>query len=378
MTRPETLPPLQTVTPTPVERLVLDHENPRLAGREKGAGDAELVARLYRGEDLAELLQSIAANGYIDIEPLVVLADGDRLVVLEGNRRLAAVRLFREPGLVERVSRRAGLRIAMPDISGAHRRTLDRISVYRVASREKARSFIGFKHINGAAKWDSYAKARFAADWYRAGAAPLDDIARRIGDRHDTVKRMVNAIYVLDQASAENIFDIADRMSRRLNFSHLYTALSRQPYMRFLGLDSNWSRFDPGPSPVPEENLGELREILTWLYGSRRDDVQPVVVTQNPDVKQLAEILDSPEGLAVLRSTGSLRDAYADTGPADRRFQESLVRARQHIQEAVNNLRGFDGRDKALVGIAEDVLETARAVYVHVKMKLREAGKNEK
>ena len=122
----------------------------------------------------------------------------------------------------------------------------------------------------------------------------------------------------------------------------------------------------------------------------RRDDVQPVVVTQNPDVKQLAEILDSAEGLAVLRSTRSLRDAYADTGPADRRFREALVLARQHIREAVNNLRGFDGQDKALVDIAEDVLETAsvvykrmkkRAVYAYVKKKnkkLREAGKNEK
>ena len=117
------------------------------------------------------------------------------------------------------------------------------MSVYRVASREDARSFIGFKHINGAAKWDSYAKAKFAADWYRDGAVSLTEIASQIGDKHDTVKRMVNAIYVLEQAQKAEIFRIDDRVNPRFSFSHLYTALSRAPYMEFLGLDSAWARY---------------------------------------------------------------------------------------------------------------------------------------
>lgn len=366
--------PLESVSSVSVERLVLDRRNPRLVSVEGEGTDAGIIAQLYRAEDLGELLQSIAANGYLDIEPLIVLAEGESLLVLEGNRRLAAIRLFREPDLARRISEKEGIRITPPDIPEHHRHTLDRVSVYRVASREDARSFIGFKHINGAAKWDSYAKAKFAADWYRGGEVPLAEIAGRIGDRHDTVKRMVSAIYVLEQAQKAEIFRIDDRVNPRFSFSHLYTALSRAPYMRFLGLEAAWSRYDPKPDPVPGDRLDHLSEVLRWMYGSKEEGVDPAVQSQNPDVKRLGDVIESAEGLAVLRTTGSLSEAHESTQPAGRKFSEALLRARKEIREASHSLRGFDGRDESLVDVAEDVLETTRAVHDRMKKKMRDAA----
>ena len=366
--------PLKSVSSVPVERLVLDRKNPRLVAVDRSATEADVIAQLYRAEDLGELLQSIAANGYLDIEPLIVLAEGESLTVLEGNRRLAAIRLFREAGLADRIADRVRVRITLPDISKHHRRTLDRVSVYRVASREDARSFIGFKHINGAAKWDSYAKAKFAADWYRDGAVPLADIASQIGDKHDTVKRMVNAIYVLEQAQKAEIFRIDDRVNPRFSFSHLYTALSRAPYMEFLGLDSAWSRYDPNPDPVPDDRFDHLSEVLRWMYGSKEENVDPAVRSQNPDIKRLGDVLASAEGLAVLRATGSLSEAHESTQPADRRFSEALLGARKKVREASNSLRGFDGLDESLVDIAEDISETAQTICERMKKKVREAA----
>ena len=366
--------PLESVSSVPVKGLVLDRKNPRLVAVDRCATDADIIAELYRAEDLGELLQSIAANGYLDIEPLIVLAEGESLTVLEGNRRLAAIRLFREAGLADRIAGRARIRITLPDISERHRRTLDRVSVYRVNSREDARSFIGFKHINGAAKWDSYAKAKFAADWYSGGEVSLADIASQIGDRHDTVKRMVNAIYVLEQAQKAEIFRIEDRVNPRFSFSHLYTALSRAPYMEFFGLDSKWSRYDPNPDPVPDNRLNQLSEVLRWMYGSKEEGVDPAVQSQNPDVKRLGDVLASAEGLAVLRATGSLSEAHESTQPAGSRFSEALLRARKEIREAASSLRGFDGRDESLVGIAEDILETAQTIHDRMRKKVREAA----
>ena len=250
-----------------VERLRLDRANPRLLGDISAASDEEIIARLYGSADLEELLQSIAANGYMDIEPLVVMVDSDspdeELIVLEGNRRLAALLLLRDPDLAGRIATAGGPRISAPQIDESKRETLDEVSVYPVANREHARSFIGFKHINGPAKWDAYAKARFAADWYKSGredGVDLSAIARAIGDRHDTIKRMVSAIYVLDQARQVDLFDIEDRYTKRFNFSHLYTALSRSQYMEYLGLEPAWARHDPSPNQVPEEKLGELQK----------------------------------------------------------------------------------------------------------------------
>ena len=366
--------PLASVTPVPVDWLILDHRNPRLISVDGETDDIEIIAQLYRAEDLAELLQSIAANGYLDIEPLIVLKEEENLVVLEGNRRLAAIMLLREPDLSARVSDAARIRISVPNIAPPYYDTLHQVSVYRVASREDARSFIGFKHINGAAKWESYAKAKFAADWYREGDVTLTEIAGRVGDKHDTVKRMVNAIYVLEQAQRASIFSLDNRTSSRFNFSHLYTALSRAPYMHFLRLGAAWSRYDPNPNPIPEESLERLSEVLKWLFGSREDDLLPVVQSQNPDIKHLGEVLASDEALTVLRATNSLLEAHASTQPADRKFSEALLRTRREIREASNSLRGFDGRDTTLVDIAEDISETAQTIHDRMKKKMREAA----
>lgn len=367
--------PLEDTTKVNVDWLKLDRENPRLVGISARTTDESIVAQLYRGEELGELLQSISANGYLDIEPLIVWLDpaDQKFTVLEGNRRLAAIRLFREPALVDAITKNERIKISVPEISKAVEASLAEVSVYRVPDRDAARSFIGFKHINGAAKWESYAKAKFAAGWYNSGNVSLEEISEKIGDRHDTIKRMVAAIYVLDQAEREGVFSLTDRKITKFNFSHLYTALSRSTYMTYLGLETAWSRYDPKPDPVPADKLERLREVLVWIYGSKEDDKEPVVQSQNPDIKNLGETLASAEGLHILRAGGTLAEAHASTRAADETLSASLIRARSVLREAANSLRGYDGRDQSLLNIAEDVSETAQTIYDRMRKKFREA-----
>ena len=76
--------------------LQLDSHNPRLitSAADMRTDDA-VITELHEEGELSELLQSISSNGYLDFEPLVVslIKPSDtRLTVLEGNRRLAAIR----------------------------------------------------------------------------------------------------------------------------------------------------------------------------------------------------------------------------------------------------------------------------------------------
>jgi hypothetical protein len=367
--------PLEDTTKVSVDWLKLDRENPRLVGISARTTEESIVAQLYRGEELGELLQSIAANGYLDIEPLIVwLAPEDqKFTVLEGNRRLAAIKLFREPTLLDAITKSERLKIGVPKISPAVEATLAQVSVYRVPDRDAARSFIGFKHINGAAKWESYAKAKFAAEWYKSGNVSLEEISEKIGDRHDTIKRMVAAIYVLEQAERQSAFSLLDRKITKFNFSHLYTALSRTTYMAFLGLETAWSRYDPQPDPVPADKMDRLREVLVWIYGSKEDNKEPIIQSQNPDIKNLGETLASAEGLHILRAGGTLTEAHASTRPADETLSAALIRARSTLREAANNLRGYDGRDQSLLNIAEDVSETAQTIFDRMRKKYKDA-----
>jgi hypothetical protein len=67
--------PLNDATKISVDLLSFDTTNPRYSG-EHLKTDNDIIAHLNETADLQELLQSIAANGYIDIEPLVVMQAG--------------------------------------------------------------------------------------------------------------------------------------------------------------------------------------------------------------------------------------------------------------------------------------------------------------
>ena len=357
-----------------VERLRLDHQNPRLIGEGENASEEFIIARLYRSADLGELLQSISANGYMDIEPLIVMPEDPQskegnLIVLEGNRRLAALRLLREPELVNTIKQSENLPIPIPTIGEQQRDTLNRVSVYYVPNREAARSFIGFKHINGPAKWDAYAKAQFAAEWYKSGrdkGVDLESIANAIGDRHSTIKRMVFAIYILEQAKEQDLFDIEDRYTTKLNFSHLYTALARSEYMKYLGLDVKWVRHDPEPNQVAPEKSQELQNVLIWIYGSKNDDREPVIKSQNPDIKRLGTVLAHAEAHHVLETKGNLDDAYTRTESVDKRFADALIQAQDNIQDAAGLLSSYDGQNQYLLEVAKRTRKTARIVHEYM------------
>lgn len=184
---------------------------------------------------------------------------------------------------------------------------------------------------------------------------------------------MVAATYVLEQAEREGLFSLSDRKITKFNFSHLYTALSRTTYMTYLGLETAWSRYDPQPNPVPGDKLDRLREVLVWIYGSREDNKDPVVASQNPDIKNLGETLASAEGLHILRAGGVLAEAHAATRRADETLSASLIRARSTLREAANSLRGYDGRDQSLLNIAEDISETALTIHARMKQKFKDA-----
>lgn len=362
-------------TKVPVDCLRLDRRNPRLTGRADHRSEEGLIAQLYRSAELDELLLSMSSNGYLDIEPLVVMKGPDgKLVVLEGNRRLATIRLLCKPDLVSRIRRDEGLNLHVPEIEHSLRLTFKKVTVYRVSNREQARPLIGFKHINGPQKWDAYAKAGFAAAWYRDADVGLDEIARSIGDRHATIKRMVAGIYVLEQAAQEGLFDVEDRFPGKFNFSHLYTALARSQYMEYLGMPRGWAAYDPEPNPVPAERMPELRRVLRWIYGSRSDEEKPVVKRQNPDIKRLGEVLAKPEAVHELGVTGNLDRAHEVAEPVTTRFTKSLIEARWALQAAVGSVRAYDGRDESLLEVSEDIKETADVLHSRMKEKHRKAG----
>ena len=362
-------PDLDKIRDIPVEQLLLDPQNARLAGRVDGGSQEELLRALWTEMDVAEVALSIAENGFFRSDPLFVIAEDPtetdprkhRYIAVEGNRRLAAVLLLRERKLREKLKA-----TDLPDISEDRKTQLNTVPAIVYLDRESLWTSVGFRHIHGVKTWDSYSKARYIAEVTEKYGVPLTEIAQRIGDRHATVKRLYRGYKILEQAEAQSGFDREDIARNRFYFSHLYTAADQSDFQRFLGIDPEASL---RLNPVPEERLTELQDLMTWLYGQRSKGIEPIVRTQNPDLNTLRTVISKPEALDALRSGHSLERSLAIAIGDRRRFRESLTSAKVELQNAKGTVTtGYAGEDD-LYDVINDILAYADSIRAEMDTK---------
>lgn len=328
-----------------VDRLLLDAENPRLAPDAESTSQFDLLKILWTEMAVDELVVSIAANGYFEEEPMFVIPQEPgmdpadpctKLVVVEGNRRLAAVLI-----LLNDEWRQELKATDLPTISAEQKAELRELPVSFYENRRILWSFLSFRHINSPKAWDPYSKVKFIAQVHDEYGESLDEIARKTGDRNAVVKRLYRGYKVLLQAENQADFSPEDISRNRFYFSHLYTAVDYPEFQRFLGIDP--TAF-PESNPVPQTHLQNLSDLMTWLYGKKSAGKEPIVRKQNPDLRQLAAVVSKPDALEELRSDYGLAIAYNTSKGDQLLFREALATARQALKQANSTVAtGYDG-----------------------------------
>ena len=352
------------VTLVPVDDLHLDPRNPRIRQVAENLPEDEILEILWRDYSVDEIAMSIAYNRYFSHEPLFVAREDGRLVVVEGNRRLAAVRVLRDPGLRKKLKA-----TDLPAIGEQAIRALDRLPVI-LCDRESEQvwRYIGFKHVNGPQAWNSFAKAEYIA-WVKNDlGTDLDQVASTIGDTHGTVARLYRAYMALQQARDSGVYDYERRMSKRFSFSHLYTGLDYQGIGKFVGI----AELDPPQEqPVPKRKLKSFGELCVWLWGDRDDNRQPVVKRQNPHLRQLDEALKSKRAVSALRAGYDITQVF-DIALGDAAlFSEALLQARQALQQARGKvITGYRG-ESDLMEEMRQISELAMALSDDMEQKVR-------
>lgn len=145
----------------PVGRLLLDTDNPR---HEPVESQREAIFALIASErhKLVVLASDIKDHGLSPIDRLLVVKDGRNYVVVEGNRRLAALRLLANPSLAEHTIISASMkRIARDAVVPQD------AECSIVASRHDAEHWMVLRHAGeaegaGTVRWNTFATTRFS------------------------------------------------------------------------------------------------------------------------------------------------------------------------------------------------------------------------
>jgi hypothetical protein len=356
---------VDNIVPKPTSSLYFDRKNPRLAGLvlDKKMSEDDVALCLWETMDAKELAMSISASGFFQHEPLIVAEESGKLIVIEGNRRLAAVKALLDKALAAKVG-------FINEASAAVIDSLKELPVV-ITTRNEAWRYLGFKHVNGPARWGSYEKAHYIASVHRTEKVSLLDIAKQIGDTHKTVQRLFRGLMVLEQAERNHLFLRDNRYNAQFAFSHLYTGLNYDGFIEFLSLTPEAEETE---NPVPDNKLEELKQIMLWLYGTKDPKVPPVIRSQNPDLRRLNAIITKPIALTSLKRNGSLDDAFELTQPASHRFLEALVEAQQQMERARSLItEGYDYSEPPITTaelvkmLAEDLAEEMRRKQVKMR-----------
>lgn len=144
-----------------ITQLTLDRENPRFSAIRLET-ESEIIRYLINFEELGTLISSILQQGFIELgDRLIVLPDGKKYVVLEGNRRLAALKAISEYNSYLPQAQRKKAK----EFWENNPHDLP-ISCDVVETRNEATYKITSKHISGIHKWNAYSKRNYYSNMF--------------------------------------------------------------------------------------------------------------------------------------------------------------------------------------------------------------------
>jgi len=323
---------VRQVEKIPVKDLFLDSHNPRLPEHLDGATEAEIVRHLRVEEALEELAQSFADNGYFDTDPLVAVeAESGRYIVVEGNRRLATLKIVL--GLIPELE---DLQFSTIEFSAELLKDLKEVPCFVADSREDVTRFIGFRHIGGLRLWPPEAKARFVYQAVEREGARLPDaevfkeVGRQTGSNAQGVRNLYVAICLLRHAREEWGVNVASLQSER--FGVWQRALSSSEIKDFIGLKAARD-FREVKQAIEQTREKGMREVVLDL--SPKVSGRPPLVRDSRMITEYGMILVNPEAYVLLRETNDFeaaRQRLASGSVADR-LRSLCERASQILEE---------------------------------------------
>ena len=314
-----------------IEQLEFDKENPRLPTSVRGKDDASIIKYLASKTGIENLMSSIGENGFFPGEAIVVTPHDSKYIVIEGNRRLAALRLLQDPTLAR-----------VPGIGSAAAAATYKpvqVPVYVVPSREDTLQYLGFRHISGVQRWDPLAKTRYLETLFnRTQGEPEQryvSVAREIGSKSPTVRRNLDALAAYKIIEQMDFYNVADIGEGDFQFGTFYTAVSNVEIANFIGTRKEGIPTHPitDPDVIDRTHLGELVKFMF-----ERDARSNTKLGESRNIGKLGEVLANPDSLQALRLGQSLESAYRLTPDSRNDFMRHMNQAIEELKQANANL----------------------------------------
>jgi len=348
--------------PLPVARLHLDAKNPRLGRETSSRAPRDIIQYLFDHDKAIDVTESIASRGYFPNEPLLAINEAGRYVVVEGNRRLAALKVLQEPGLlegslasqVERLSHRIG-----------DPRVIANVPVTIAPSRGATDRLIAGRHIGSPVlAWEAENRATFILDKLAEGYGN-DELRDQLGFSPVHIQQARQTRAIRDMARS---LDLPDTVKAKLDNprAKLFTTLERV-------FDSSVGRDYLKVEPDPEHGLRGTTTKEEFIRGFTKlvTDValgkaSSRTLNTNDDIRAYFESWDPKERPGKQLGTFVPEDVTKDESVASRFVKLGVTRAMMSKQVTTTVLpRDFKvrfGNDR-LIDIRRELTKLKRQEF---------------
>ncbi len=350
-----------------INHLKLDPENPRLPERLKGAAENEVLNWMLTDATLTDLMASIVENSFFGGEALIGINDprnAQDVIIVEGNRRLASVKILQNPALAE--NKPKTVRELSEEIT--RRGNLpSRLPIYIVDNREEVANYLGFRHVSGVKQWPVIAKARYLYALFIVRGWSNDiyrQLAKEIGSKSVYVRRLVIGYQLFLEIMQHGFFDLDYLSEENFDLSLINDAATRHKAIEdYMGVEVD-SR-----DPLRNIKSIEFKNVFLWLY--ERDKNGETRLGESRNLPVLNKILSTEEAKrAFIEDKYSLDDAAALTALADENVRWHLQNARFSMIEAQKLLHSIKSPNRSDLRLLEEIRNSADTIRREVTSKI--------
>lgn len=299
-----------------LDDLYLDPKNPRLGRHYANLNSSqEEILEVMDEWTLDELaisyIENIDSGGFWTHEALLVVEEElygeQQLVVVEGNRRLAALINLQLAIKGEKVSKKwySLVKNLKKDELKKFKKLFNHIPYIQADSRQDIEAFLGFRHVTGIKQWNPEEKAQYIAYLIEKRNMTYEQVMRKIGSKTSTVREHYISYQLLLQIESE----VPDYPSEYAEgrFSVMYLSLKKSGVRNYLQINI---MADPETAkrPVPENHLKNLENFALWLFGN---DKRPPLFSDSRQVDDFNTTLESPEARRYLENNKNPNFDYA-------------------------------------------------------------------
>ena len=307
--------------------LELDSCNPRLPKSYHGKTDGEIIDYLLLESSLVELMQAIGENDYFPGEQLLVVKNGDKYTVIEGNRRLTAVRLLDNPALAKVQTKKVN------KIYSEAQFFPKEIPCFVFQNRSEIIKYLGYRHITGIQVWKLLEKARYLyelkGELFRETelAKASRELAKMIGSRMDYVQRLLVGYDIYKFIEDQGFYGIPNLDDTTFHFNYIADSLNHANISKYIGIDLT------APVPNQFQNADNLKQWTLWMFEKNLQNQTRLKGTSD-DLTKFNKILGNPIALKAFEEGTSLLKAYQLTDDINNLFYSSIQRTLENLEQA--------------------------------------------